>query len=71
MSGIGYRQMCEHLRGERTLADAVSRIKTETHRLARMQHAWFRADDARITWLDAGAGDLGAQAMRVVEADRR
>ena len=58
MSGIGYRQICEHLRGERTLDAAVERIKTETHRLARMQHTWFRADDARISWLDAEAPDL-------------
>jgi tRNA dimethylallyltransferase len=53
MSGIGYRQICEHLRGEMALGAATARIKTETHRLARMQHTWFRAADARIAWLDA------------------
>ncbi len=58
MSGIGYRQICEHLRGERTLDEAVARIKTETHRLARVQHAWFKLTDSRIHWLEAGAGDL-------------
>jgi len=58
MSGIGYRQICEHLRGERTLADAVARIKTETHRLARMQHAWFKPADPRIRWLDARSSSL-------------
>ena len=45
---------------------AVARIKTETHRLARMQHTWFRADDARIAWLDAGAADLVEPAAMVV-----
>jgi tRNA A37 N6-isopentenylltransferase MiaA len=29
-------------------------MKTETHRLARMQDTWFRRDDPRITWIDAG-----------------
>ena len=65
MSGIGYRQICEHLRGESTLAEAAARIKTETHRLARMQHTWFRDEDPRITWLDALAPDLVAQALAV------
>ncbi len=68
MSGIGYRQICEHLRGERTIDDAVARMKTETHRLARMQHAWFREDDGRIGWLDAGATDLVERATAVASA---
>jgi tRNA dimethylallyltransferase len=65
MSGIGYRQICEYLRGDCTLDDAVARIKTETHRLARMQHTWFRADDERIRWLDAAAPDIAGQALAV------
>jgi tRNA dimethylallyltransferase len=65
MSGIGYRQICEHLRGACTLGEAAARMKTETHRLARMQHTWFRDDDARIHWLDAGAPDLVEQAVEI------
>jgi tRNA dimethylallyltransferase len=68
MSSIGYREICEHLSGECTLADAVARIKTETHRLARMQHTWFRAGDPRIHWLDADAPDLLGQAMSIAQA---
>lgn len=56
MSGIGYKEACAHLAGEMTLAEAAARIKTETHRLARHQNAWFKADDPRIGWLDAGEG---------------
>jgi tRNA dimethylallyltransferase len=67
MDSIGYRQICDHLAGERTLADAVARIKTETHRLARMQHTWFRADDTRIRWLDANVPWLGQEAVAVVQ----
>jgi tRNA dimethylallyltransferase len=65
MASIGYREICEHLRGESTLAEAVARIKTETHRLARMQHTWFRAGDPRIQWLDADAPDLLERAMSI------
>jgi tRNA dimethylallyltransferase len=52
MSGIGYRQIGQFLRGELTLAAAKQRIKTETHRLVRHQYAWFRAADERIHWFD-------------------
>ncbi|MDE3096615.1 MAG: tRNA (adenosine(37)-N6)-dimethylallyltransferase MiaA [Chloroflexota bacterium] len=63
MSGIGYRQICAHLRGEMRLDAAAAEIKTETHRLARMQHTWFRRDDPRIHWLDASAPDLNLSAL--------
>ena len=68
MSGVGYRQLCQHLAGELSLDDAVARIKTESHRLARMQHTWFRAGDPRIHWIDVAAGDPLAEALRVVES---
>lgn len=68
MSGIGYRQVCQHLAGELSLGEAVGRIKTETHRLARMQHNWFRRNDERIHWIDVSAGDPFAEALRVVES---
>jgi tRNA dimethylallyltransferase len=68
MSGIGYKEMCAHLAGEMTLAEAAARIKTETHRLARHQNAWFKADDPRIRWLEAGEGMLEA-ATRLVELE--
>ena len=68
MSSIGYREVCAHLRGELTLAEAAARIKTETHRLARMQHTWFREDDSRIVWLDADAADLVERAIEVARS---
>lgn len=68
LASIGYREICEHLRGECTLAEAVARIKTETHRLARMQHTWFRAADPRIHWFDADAADLLGDALTVAAA---
>jgi tRNA dimethylallyltransferase len=70
MSGIGYRQVCQHLAGELSLEEAAARIKTETHRLARMQHTWFRPDDARIRWIDATEPDPFAEALRAVDSER-
>jgi tRNA dimethylallyltransferase len=52
MSGIGYRQVGQFLRGEMSLAVATQKIKSETHRFVRHQYAWFRLRDARIHWFD-------------------
>jgi tRNA dimethylallyltransferase len=52
MSGIGYKQIVQFLRGEMTLPQAIDKIKYETHRLARHQYAWFRLSDSRIRWFD-------------------
>ncbi len=65
LSGLGYRQLLAHLRGETTLDEAVARIKFETHRFARQQSTWFRADDERIAWFGA---DDGAAVMAYVAA---
>jgi tRNA dimethylallyltransferase len=52
MSGIGYRQVGQLIRGELTREAAVQKIKTETHRFIRHQYAWFRLDDEKIHWFD-------------------
>jgi tRNA dimethylallyltransferase len=52
MSGIGYKQIGQFIRGEMTLPEAIDKIKYETHRLARHQYAWFRLSDSRIHWFD-------------------
>ena len=52
MSGIGYKQIGQFVRGEMTLPEAADKIKYETHRLARHQYAWFRLSDSRIRWFD-------------------
>jgi tRNA dimethylallyltransferase len=52
MSGIGYRQIGQYLKGEITLEAARQKIKTETHRFIRHQYAWFKLDDPGIHWFD-------------------
>jgi tRNA dimethylallyltransferase len=54
MSGIGYRQIGQFLNGELALAEAVRKIKTETHRFIRHQYAWFRLSDEKIHWFGVG-----------------
>ncbi|HEX9926212.1 MAG TPA: tRNA (adenosine(37)-N6)-dimethylallyltransferase MiaA [Anaerolineae bacterium] len=56
MSGLGYRQIGQALRGEISLAEAVALIKKETRRFVRQQSTWFRLDDDRINWFDVGEG---------------
>ena len=54
MSSLGYREVAAHLAGEMSLDEAKERIKTATHRFARSQYAWFKLNDPRIKWLNAG-----------------
>ena len=65
MSGLGYRQIGEYLRGEVDLPTAMQRIKYQTHAFVRHQAKWFRLDDPRIHRLPADAAVL-AQARRIL-----
>lgn len=52
MTGLGYREIGAHLRGETTLADAVTLLKSNTRKFIRHQGNWFRASNAKIQWFD-------------------
>jgi tRNA dimethylallyltransferase len=52
MSGLGYRQIEPHLRGDISLEEAVRQLKRDTRRFVHHQYSWFRLDDARIQWFD-------------------
>jgi tRNA dimethylallyltransferase len=52
MSGLGYRQIGDYLQGRATLAEAVQRIKWDTHSFARHQGNWFRRQH-QAQWIDA------------------
>lgn len=54
MTGLGHRQLREHLEGNMTLAEAVERIKTDTRHYAKRQMTWFRRDK-RIRWVKNAA----------------
>ncbi|HLX95507.1 MAG TPA: tRNA (adenosine(37)-N6)-dimethylallyltransferase MiaA [Verrucomicrobiae bacterium] len=42
MQAIGYRQVAEHLRGERSLAETIELVKIKTRQFAKRQLTWFR-----------------------------
>ncbi len=52
MSGLGYQQIGQYLRGEVTREEAIALIKRHTRRFVRQQYNWFRLSDARIRWFD-------------------
>lgn len=54
MTGLGYRQIGQYLRGEATLEEAVALIKKGTRRFVQQQYNWFRLSDPRIRWIDPG-----------------
>jgi tRNA dimethylallyltransferase len=54
MSGFGYREMGQYLRGEIDRQTAIERYQQATRHYARRQWTWFRPD-RRIHWLDAAS----------------
>jgi tRNA dimethylallyltransferase len=61
MQAIGYRQVVEHLRGERPLAETISLVKIRTRQFAKRQMTWFRLQ-LPATWIEVRA-DEGMQAV--------
>lgn len=49
---LGYRQLLEHVEGNRPLDDCVADAVRITKQFARRQRVWFRRDP-RVSWLDA------------------
>jgi tRNA dimethylallyltransferase len=56
MQAIGYRQVVEHLRGERSLSETIELVKIRTRQFAKRQMTWFRRQ-AQMTWLDVGPSE--------------
>ena len=52
MSGIGYRELVDHVLNGSSLDEAVRMTKTRTHRFIRQQYNWFRLNDPRIRWFE-------------------
>ena len=50
LQAIGYRQIVQHLAGEREWDETVRLIKQETRRFAKRQETWFRRDGEAV-WL--------------------
>jgi len=65
MQAIGYRQVVEHLRGERGLRDTVELVKARTRQYARRQSTWFLGQ-MDLEWIEVAAGEAAeATAERI------
>lgn len=67
LQAIGYRQVVEHLRGERSLADTIALVKTKTRQFAKRQMTWFRRQ-LPVHWLEIPAGEGVDETTTRVEA---
>ena len=68
MQAIGYRQVVEHLRHERSLEETIALVKQRTRQFAKRQMTWFRRQ-LPARWLEVGANEsVEAIANRVQSA---
>ena len=51
MQSIGYRQVVEQLRGERSLPETIELVKIRTRQFAKRQLTWFRAQK-NLEWIE-------------------
>ena len=61
MSGIGYRELVDHVLNGSDLDEAVRTTKNRTHRFIRQQYNWFRLNDPRIRWFDTADLDSAVE----------
>jgi len=54
MSAIGYGEIIQYLKGEISYDEAIILIKRNTRTFVRRQANWFKPDDPRIIWFEAG-----------------
>jgi tRNA dimethylallyltransferase len=71
LNALGYRQVVQYLRGERSLPDAVAATQQAHRNFAKRQLTWFRNVGPRDAHWLAGVGDdpnVQAEACRIAEA---
>jgi tRNA dimethylallyltransferase len=62
MQAIGYRQVVEHLRGERGLAETIELVKIRTRQFAKRQLTWFRRH-GNCQWLELAPDETVAETV--------
>jgi tRNA dimethylallyltransferase len=58
MQAIGYRQVVEHLRGDRSLSETIELVKIRTRQFAKRQLTWFRAQK-NLEWIELQLEETG------------
>lgn len=56
MQAIGYRQVVEYLRGQRSLPDTIQLVKIRTRQFAKRQMTWFR-HQLNLEWINLAPDD--------------
>jgi tRNA dimethylallyltransferase len=65
MQAIGYRQVVEHLRGERPLAETIELVKSRTRQFAKRQLIWFRRQ-LDPEWIELNPDELLEECSRKI-----
>jgi tRNA dimethylallyltransferase len=66
LQALGYRQVLEHLRGERTLPDTIALVKQRTRQFAKRQLTWLR-HQLDVEWVNWSAEESAASVAERVE----
>jgi tRNA dimethylallyltransferase len=67
MQAIGYRQVAEHLRGERSLLETVELVKIRTRQFAKRQFTWFRRQ-LFLDWVHCESNCLPAEIVKKISS---
>lgn len=67
LQAVGYREVIEHLRGERGLPATVELVKARTRQFARRQDTWFRSLQECRTVEQTDASEPAETAARMVQ----
>jgi tRNA dimethylallyltransferase len=69
MQAIGYRQVVEHLRGERGLAETIELVKIRTRQFAKRQLTWFRRH-GNCEWIELPPGGTVEDTVSKITVDK-
>jgi tRNA dimethylallyltransferase len=67
MQAIGYRQVVEHLRGERSLPETIELVKIRTRQFAKRQFTWFRRQ-MNLKWIPLTGEDFESVIATIAES---
>ncbi|HMD54043.1 MAG TPA: tRNA (adenosine(37)-N6)-dimethylallyltransferase MiaA, partial [Phycisphaerae bacterium] len=65
MQAIGYRQVVELLRGERSLAETIEQVKIRTRQFAKRQLTWFRRQ-LDPEWIELKPDELSKEVVHKI-----
>jgi tRNA dimethylallyltransferase len=68
MQALGYRQIVEHLRGERSLPETIELVKIRTRQFAKRQMTWFRRQ-LRLNWINLEPQGSAEAVAKTISSD--